>query len=244
MTQHGLVRALLALCLAVAFGLSGAGAVLAWDVDGAAPVADLEAFHDHFSLAAYPYARHSAKPLGTLGFDIWVDASLAPDLEREVGVAIDGNLPGDALTIYRVGARKGLPFDIDVGASYCQVLDSDLKLFAGEVSWAILDGGVATPALGLRGVYSRTNGSDVYDLEQAGLEIEISKGFAVLTPFAGAGVVRSESTFQRFGGELSVDSTDTVLYGGVIINLLIPKIVVELEQGEILQGAVRISFGL
>jgi len=238
------VRALFALCLVGAFAVSGAGAARAWDVDGTAPVADLEAFHDHFSLAAYPYARHSAKPLGTLGFDIWVDASLTPDFEREVGVAIDGNLPGDALTVYRVGARKGLPAGIDLGASYGQVLDSDLKLFAGEVSWAILDGGVATPALGLRGVYSRTSGSDAYDLDQVGLEIEISKGFAVLTPFAGAGVVRSESTFQRFGGDLSVDSTDTVLFGGVIINLLIPKIVLEVEQGEILQGAVRISFGL
>lgn len=244
MTQHRWTRALCALCVMAGLTLFGAEAAQAWDVDGTAPEADLEAFHDHFSLAAYPYARHSAKPLGTLGFDIWVDASAAPDFEGEVGAALDDGLPGDALTIYRVGARKGLPFDIDLGASYGQALDSDLKLFAGEISWAILDGGVATPAVGLRGVYSRTSGSDVYDLDQVGLEVEISKGFAVLTPFAGAGVVRSESTFERFGGELSVDSTDTVLYGGVIINLLIPKIILEVEQGEILQGAVRISFGL
>lgn len=236
--------ALLALASAVLFVVCGAGAARAWDVDGTAPEADLEAFHNHFSLAAYPYPRHSAKPLGTLGFDIWVDASVAPDFEGEVGGALDGGLSGDALTIYRVGARKGLPFGIDLGASYGQVLDGDLKLFSGEVSWAILDGGVATPALGLRGTVSRTSGSDVYDLDQVGLELELSKGFAVLTPFVGAGVVRSESTFERPGSQLSVDSTDTVVYGGVIINLLIPKLVIEVEQGEILQGAVRISFGL
>jgi len=234
-------------CFAVLAVLVGAAPVRAWDVDGGAATVDLEAFHDNFSLAAYPYPRHSAKPLGTLGFDVWVDGMVAPNFEDEVRGALDKGLPGGYLGIYRVGARKGLPFGIDLGASYGKVVGSDIKLLAGEVSWAILDGGVATPALGLRGTYQRASGSNVYSLDQAGLELEISKGFAVLTPFAGAGVVWSDSTFERsapFSGELSVSSTDTVLYGGVILNLLIPKIVFEVEKGQTVQGAIRISFGL
>ena len=34
--------------------------------------------------AAYPYARHSAKPLGVVGFDVWAEAAVAPDFEDEV----------------------------------------------------------------------------------------------------------------------------------------------------------------
>ena len=219
----------------------------AWDVDPRASEAALEELHDRFSLAAYPFPRHSAKPLGTLGFDVWADAAVAPDFEDDVRTAIDGDLPGGYLGIYRIGARKGLPFGIDVGASWGQAVDGDLDLVAGELSWALLEGGVATPALGLRATGSFTSGSDTYDLEQYGLEAELSKGFAVLTPFVGAGVVWSESSFEReaaLGGDLSFDSTETVLYGGVILNLLVPKLTVSLEQGEELQGAVRIAFGL
>ena len=216
-----------------------------WDVDPRASDGALEAFHDHFSLAAYPFPRHSAKPLGTLGFDIWADVVVAPDFEDEVRTAVDGDLPGGYLGIYRIGARKGLPFGLDVGASWGQAVDGEIDLISGELSWALLEGGVATPALGLRATGSFTSGSDAYDLEQYGLEAELSKGFAVLTPFVGAGIVWSESTFERAArGEIAFDSTETVFYGGVIVNLLVPKLTVAVEQGEDLQGAVRIAFGL
>jgi len=222
----------------------------AWDVDGGARSLDLERFHESFSLGAYPYPRHSAKPLGTLGFDIWADVSGTPDFDSDAGPALDGDVPGGYLAIYRVGARKGLPFGIDLGASWGKVVDTDVDLLSGEVSWAILDGGVATPALGLRGTYSRSSGSDVYSLEQAGLEAEISKGFAVLTPYAGAGFVWSQGTFERTGptgasaGSSTYDSTRAIVYGGVIVNLLVPKIAFEVEKGDTVQGAIRVSFGL
>lgn len=215
----------------------------AWEPDPAAPDAALEAFHEHFSAAAYPYPRHSAKPLGVIGFDIWVDAAVAPDFEDEVRPALTDGVPGDLLTIYRIGARKGLPWGIDIGASYGQALDSDLELLNAEVSWAILEGGAVTPALGLRFTGGRGSGG-AYDLDQYGAEVLLSKGFAVLTPYAGAGWSYSESTFERLGGDLSFDTDRGFLYGGVILNLLIPKIAVEVEQGETLQGAVRVSIGL
>jgi hypothetical protein len=230
--------------------LAPAGPASAWEVDAGASGPALEGFHDRFSLAAYPYPRHSAKPLGTLGFDVWVEGAATPDFEDEVRGAVIGDLPGGYLGIYRVGARKGLPLGIDVGASYGKVVDGDLELFSGEISWAILEGGVATPALGLRGTVTRSSGSDVYDLDQAGVELEISKGFTVLTPYAGAGLVWSDGTFDRVDGisgrrvELGFDSTRTVVYGGVILNLLVPKIAFEVSRGDELQGAVRISFGL
>jgi hypothetical protein len=72
----------------------------------------------------------------------------------------------------------------------------------------------------------------------------------VLTPYAGAGFVWSDSTFDRIDttsgrrSEYGIDSTRGVVYGGVILNLLVPKIAFEVSRGEELQGAIRISFGL
>ena len=233
---------LLPLALPVLVSVMAAPAA-AWEPDPAAPDAALEAFHEHFSAAAYPYPRHSAKPLGVIGFDVWADAAVAPDFEEEVRPALTDGVPGGLLTIYRVGARKGLPWGIDIGASYGKALDSDLELLNAEVSWAILEGGAVTPALGLRFTGGRGSG-DAYDLDQYGAEVLLSKGFAVLTPYAGAGWSFSESTFERPTGDLSFDTSRGFFYGGVILNLLIPKITVEVEQGETLQGAVRVAFGL
>jgi hypothetical protein len=236
-------RPLLTLTLALLIAYAAAPAAWAWEPDVTAPEAALETFHDHFSAAAYPYARHSAKPLGVVGFDVWAEAAVAPDFEDEVRDALTDGIPAGYLTVYRVGARKGLPWGIDVGASWGKALDSDLDLLNAEVSWAILDGGAVSPAFGVRITGGRGSGG-AYDLEQYGAEVLLSKGFAVLTPYAGAGVSWSESTFERPTGDFTVDSSRGFVYGGVILNLWVPKISFEVEQAETLQGAVRIALGL
>jgi len=227
----------------LAAGVLAAAPARAWEPDVTASVALLEAFHDNFSAAAYPYARHSAKPLGVVGFDVWAEAAVAPDFEGEVEGALTEDLPAGYLTIYRVGARKGLPWGIDVGASWGRALDSDIDLVNAEVSWAILDGGAVSPAFGIRLTGGRGSGGS-YDLKQYGAEVLLSKGFTVLTPYAGAGVSWSESTFERPSGDFTVDSSRGFAYAGVILNLWVPKISFEVEQAETVQGAVRIAFGL
>lgn len=233
------------LCLLAPLAL--APAAHAWEPDPEAPEAALEAFHDQFASSAYFYPRHSAKPLGWIGFDVWADVAVTPDFEDEVatpeGTALTDDPPGGYLGIYRVGARKGLPGGFDVGAAFGKAYDSDLELLSGELSWAILEGGLAVPALGIRVTGQRATG-DAYELRQLGAEVLISKGFTVLTPYAGAGYARSESTFDRLGGDLEIESDHGFVYGGVILNLWVPKITFEVEQGESLQGAVRIAIGL
>lgn len=243
-------RAAVALCLLLA-AVAFAAPAHAWEPDGEASPVALEAFHDQFASSAYFYPRHSAKPLGWIGFDVWADAAVTPDFEDEVrtveGTALSDDLPGGHLGIYRVGARKGLPGGFDVGAAFGKAYDSDLELLSGELSWAILEGGLAVPAVGLRVTGQRAS-DDSYELRQLGAEVLISKGFTILTPYAGAGYARSESTFERdlsgLGGDYEVESDHGFVYGGVILNLWVPKITFELEQGETLQGAVRIAIGL
>lgn len=218
----------------------------AWSVDASAPPEDLASFHRAFALAAYATPRHAATPLGWSGFDLWVDASLTPDFDDEpfAAAAIAGSLTGGHLAIARVGARKGLPGGFDVGLSYGQALEGDLELLSGELQWSWLDGSAATPAVAVRATLTEGRGDDAYDLTQYGVDALVSKGFTLLTPYAGAGVVRSDGEFRRPAGRLSVGTTQEIFYAGVVLEMLLPRVTIELQQADTLQAAVRVSVGL
>ena len=55
--------------------------------------------------------------------------------------------------------------------------------------------------------------------------------------------MRSESHFASVDGR-DVSSTEPILFGGVTINLLIPKINVEVQKGRGFQATVKVGFGL
>lgn len=130
-----------------------------------------------------------AEPLGITGFDAGVEIS-AIDISNSSywNAAFDNDAPS-YLVIPKVRARKGLPFGIDVGAMYSYVPDTNIKLWGVEVSKAILEGTAATPALGVRATYTRLSGVDDLDLQTAGIDASISKGFVILTPYVGVGGV-------------------------------------------------------
>jgi hypothetical protein len=235
--------AIAALALAAALGAAPAAA---WEVDTAATPAQLDAFHRRFSFVAYPFPGHGATPLGITGFRVDVGALADRDLDDdpEAGPVIDGSVPGGWVTVGRVSARKGLPAKIDLGASYARALDGDGELASVDLQWALLDGGAVSPALAFRLVGQRSLDDGPYELEQYGAEVLLSKGFAVLTPYVGAGVLYSDGTFDLAGGgSHGSDFNSGFVYAGVTLNLLLPKINVELQEGETLTGAVRIGFG-
>ena len=219
----------------------------AWDVRRDAPVGDFLEFHRHFSAASYFYPRHGAAPLGLVGFNVYADAAVDQDFDDHpyADTVIDDDLTGGLLAVGRVGARKGLPAGIDIGLSYGQAIDSDIDLLSGELQWAIVKGGALTPAVGLRLTGTRSMGSDAYQLDQYGAELMLSKGFAVLTPYVGIGTVYSRGTLDRvLGPDLEESDTRGVIYGGLTLNLLLPKITVEVEKAEVVQWAARVSIGL
>jgi hypothetical protein len=238
------VLAALALLLSLAALLARPAA--AWDIRGDAPAEDFRDFHHRFSLAVYDYPRHGAAPLGLTGFDVYADAAVDRGFADEdfARTVIDGDMTGDALTFARVGARKGLPGGINLGLSYGRALQGDVKLLSAELQYALLKGSVLSPALSVRLTGSRTVDAGTYDLDQYGAELLFSKGFTVLTPYVGAGFVYSDGSLKRpAGGNLSDDFTQTVVYGGVTLNLLLPKITVEVEKADQVQGAVRVAIG-
>jgi hypothetical protein len=138
-----------------------------------------------------------AAPLGLTGFDIGVEVTAVDINSGSVyWQAAFNNNPNDVpslLYIPKIRARKGLPFGIDIGVMYSKVPDSNVQLYGGEISKAILDGTAATPALGVRATYTKLAGVNDIDLQTVGVDASISKGIFFLTPYAGVGGVWTDS---------------------------------------------------
>ncbi|HSG38709.1 MAG TPA: hypothetical protein VLE27_03635 [Thermoanaerobaculia bacterium] len=218
----------------------------AWEVSRNATAEDFSAFHRRFSSDAYHYPRHGAAPLGLIGFEVYADATYDEEFDDEefAGTVIDGDFTGGFLSIARVGARKGLPGGIDLGVAYGRALEGDIKLLSADLQYAILKGGLVKPALSIRLTGTRTLDAGAYELDQYGAEVLLSKGFTILTPYIGGGIVYSKGTLDRdLLGSLEEEETQGVIYAGLTLNLLLPKITVEVERGDVLQGAVRVGFG-
>ncbi|HSS50236.1 MAG TPA: hypothetical protein VLX28_14960 [Thermoanaerobaculia bacterium] len=237
---------LLPLLLIVLNVLVVAPARASFSVSPRATRGDFEAFHRRFSSDAYFYPRHSAAPLGLIGFEVYADATYDDEFDDQSfnQTAVDGSYTGGFLSVARVGARKGLPGGVDVGLAYGKTLNGDVKLISAELQYAILHGGLLEPALSVRVTGTRTVDATAYELNQYGADVLLSKGFTVLTPYIGAGLIRSRGRLDRgLLGTFEDTETHGVAFAGVTLNLLLPKINFEVEKGEALQGAVRVGFG-
>ncbi len=227
-------------------------------------IATLDDLHDAVSSAAYAFPRQHGGSLGLTGFELWVEATWDEEFANQPYAprGLAEGLPLDGLSVARVGARKGLPGGLDIGASWARLLGTDLDMVGAEMQWSVIDGGILKPALALRLTGMQSSGEDEYDLEQYGATLILSKGFANVTPYVGGGVVRSNGEFKVTSaaldgvppilapllddeGDLRIDSdeTQTVVFAGVRINLLVPRITVALEKTRNWQAAVRLSIG-
>lgn len=161
-----------------------------------------------------------AEPLGITGFDLGV-AITGTDLKNSqlLSLAANNDDVPSLLPLATLRAHKGLPFNIDVGASYTQVPDSNIKLWGGEVRWAVLEGSTVMPAVALRGSYSSTSGIDQLKLRTSGVDVSVSKGFVMFTPYAGIGQVWVKSTPQGIAALREESFNATRVFAGVNVNL-------------------------
>ena len=194
-------------------------------------------------LTAYR-SMSSAEPGGLTGFDIGVAIT---------GVEVDSALWSrfipdneDAIAVPRLMVRKGLPLNIDIGAFYADVSDYDITMQGAEIQWAILEGTAATPALALRGSYTELDAAGEMEVKTTAADLVVSKGFAMLTPYAGIGTVGYEGKYT--GGNPLVtladfDDSDTRIFAGLQFAIALLNITAEYEQMEEPVYSLKLSLG-
>lgn len=191
-------------------------------------------------------ALNPAEPQGLVGFDVSVNATYAAVSDEAAWKRATGE---DIEQLGSVGVKvsKGLPMGLDVSGFYNLVPGTDASFMGAAVSYAIEEGGVISPALAIRLGYTKGEGIEDFDFETKSLDFTISKGFAMLTPYAGIGQVFITGTPTSASAKALVseeDFSETRVMAGLKFNLGM-QLVLEVEQtGEIETFSARIGFGL
>lgn len=169
-----------------------------------------------------------AEPLGTTGFDLGIEVTSTKMTKSEQAWKTATNSTSGLGTLYvpKLHVTKGLPFNIDIGAFYSAIPTTNIKLTGYELRYAPLPGSTTTPAVAIRASYTKLGGVDQMDFNTKGLDVSISKGFAMLTPYAGVGQVWVSSKANV--GNLSAENfTQSKVFAGININLGLTNIALE-----------------
>lgn len=189
---------------------------------------------DNFRLLAEDLAATlSYKPmipaadLGITGFDLGVSVSGTKIANREVlKQAAGGASVPSVIPIVAIRAAKGLPFGLNVGASYSNLPGTPLSAIGGDIRWAVLPGSTLMPAVSVRLSMSKSTGVDEITTRSTGYDVSVSKGFTLLTPYAGIG--RVESKVNAPGTSLTREKIgQTKYYAGVNANLGLMNLALE-----------------
>lgn len=195
-----------------------------------------------FTAAASYKSLSPAEPLGIVGFDLGLEMSGTrmehADIWKKAGA--------DNSTLYmpRLHVHKGLPFNIDLGASITAAPDSEIKLIGAEIKYALIAGNTAIPAVAIRAAATRLTGVDQVDLNSRSLELTVSKGFLMLTPYAGVGRVWGDVT-PHVSNLRKESPVANKVFAGLNINFGIANVVAELDRtGGNQTASVKLGFRL
>lgn len=165
-------------------------------------------------------------PLGVTGFDIGVEATSTKIRNLDLAT----NSSSTRLVVPKLHVYKGLPLGFDIGAFYSTVPTTNVKLYGGELRYAILEGGAAQPAVGIRGAMTKLTGVSQLDLNTKSLDLSISKGFAMFTPYAGLGTVWVDSTPNGVAGLTSVSDRENKIFAGGNLNFGVANVALEYDK--------------
>jgi hypothetical protein len=184
-----------------------------------------------------------ATPLGITGFDVGfaVTGTSLGNSDVWKKAASNASIPA-TVPVPTLRLLKGLPFDIDVGLMYAKVPSANLQLVGGELRWAPLAGGVATPAVAVRLHTSQLNGVDKLSFRTTGVDLSISKGFVGFTPYGGIGIQRVSSSADI--AQLKSETfNQNKVFAGVNWNLGLVNLAVEADRtGSSTSAGFKIGF--
>lgn len=183
--------------------------------------ATFDAFVDEVAAMSAYNPLSPAEPLGITGLEIGAAvSSYSIDTAIWDNAVADGTAPSH-IPVPRLLVRKGLPFGIDIGASYAAVPGSNIKNVGGEVRWAFLEGSTVTPAVAVIGHASKLSGVPDFDVSTYGVDVGISKGFTIFTPYAAVGQLWYKGSQSVTGLSFQDrDTSDTRYYAGVQFGFL------------------------
>lgn len=188
-------------------------------------------------------ATQPAEPLGMIGFDVSVEASVI-DVENRAAWSVAANDDVSSVPLARVSVNKGLPLNFDVGAFYATAPGSNISLLGGQLRYALVEGGVVAPAVGVRAAVTRLQGVDDLDAETRSLDLSISKGFGPLTPYVGYGRVWGDFTPSASTGLSAVDRDENRAFAGLRFSMLVLQVHFEAEQmGDRTGYSAKFGFG-
>lgn len=169
-----------------------------------------------------------AEPLGITGFDIGIEMTTTDMTKsKQAWATATGGTAISTLPVPKLHVAKGLPFGIDVAAFYSAIPTTNIKLVGAELRYAILDGGMAMPAVAVRGSFTKLSGVNQLAFDTKGVDISISKGFLMFTPYAGVGQVWVTSTPDAAIGLQAEKFTQSKTFVGLNINMGLVNIAVE-----------------
>lgn len=179
--------------------------------------------------AAFSYKGVTpATPLGTLGFDVGVEVT-ETRMEHSRLFALAGAGDTSRVVIPKLHAHKGLPLGFDVSAFVAGATDIDARLFGAGVRWTLADDGWVFPAVGIRASATRATGTGDLKLSTAAVDLMVSKKFTAVTPYVGAGTVRTQASVAN-----SVLREERInesrVFAGVNLNLLAANLAFEAEK--------------
>lgn len=233
------------LLLAASVAAPNRGLAVELDIDLLATQAQFRALGDEAGLAlGYPQAA-PAEALGFPGFDVGIEATVTPIDSDNIywQLAFSGD-PPDYLPVPRLRARVALPFGIDVGAVYAKIPYIVAGMIGGEIKWSVIKGGVAMPAVAVRGAYSTLLNVDELGLTSYSADVSVSKGFLIFTPYLGVGQVWTEaedkSTPPNFNTERH---SNTRMFVGLQIGIPLIRFTAEAAFAEVQSYTARLSAG-
>ena len=184
-----------------------------------------------------------AEPLGITGFDLGLVIT-STDISKSsaaLSKASGGGSTINNLIVPKLHVAKGLPFGFDVAAFVSAVPTTNIKLVGAELRYAIISGGIAKPAIAIRGAMTKLSGVEQLSFDTKSLDISISKGILMLTPYLGVGQVwvTSKATVAGVDGSLEESFTQSKVFAGANLNLGLTNFALE---GDRTGGTSSFSF--
>jgi len=182
------------------------------------------------------------EPLGVTGFDMGI-AATGTKLENSAVFLQASGKDLSTAPVPSLRFNKGLPLGIDVGLMAGGIPGTDARVWGAELRYAVLEGGAAVPAIGIRGSYTKLAGVDQLDFDTKGLDISLSKGFAFFTPYAGVGRVWAASTPKGVPSLSKEAFSENKVFVGANLNFGVTNVVFEGDRtGEATSYGLKFGF--